>query len=115
MTEAEEPKERPPRAPPPLTALSGIDVPYGDLWTDFQISSRSGTQSIRPQDAVLYALTSVIWPRGWDNQGHRCTLTCPRDENHCVSSAARWTTPIIQPSADLTVVAEAKSGFIWSI
>lgn len=73
--------------PPPLTALSGIDVPYGDLWTDFQISSRSGTQSIRPQDAVLYALTSVIWLRGWNNQGPRCTCTCPRDENHRVPSA----------------------------
>lgn len=72
--------------PPFLTALSGIDVPYGDLWTDFQISSRSGTQSIRPQDAVLYALTSVIWPRGWNNQGRRCTRTCPGHENHCVSS-----------------------------
>lgn len=68
MTEAGKPKERPARVRPPvpLTALSVIDVPYGDVWTDFQISSRSGTQSIRLQDAVLYALTSVLWPRGWN-------------------------------------------------
>lgn len=112
MTEAEEPKERPPRAPPPppfLTALSGIDVPYGDLWTHFQISSRSGTQSMRPQVAVLYALTSVIWPRGWNNRGRRCTCTCPGDENPPRSQSCSLE-DAYNP-ADLTVVAEAKGGF----
>lgn len=95
MTEAEEPKERPPRvlspslslfSPPPLTALPGIDVPYGDLRTDFQISSRSGTQSIRLPDAVAYALTSVIWPRGRTvtSQDVRAVRrrARPREENH---------------------------------
>lgn len=46
-------------------------------------------------------------------QGRRCTRTThPEDENHYVSSAVRWTAPLIQPLVDLTVIVKSREGLI---
>lgn len=96
------------KAPPTTTTLSSIDVPYGDLWTDFQISSRSGTQSIRRQDTVLYALTSVMWPGGWNATSQDIHAHIHVHEMRTIVFPVLFTGDHLQPPVDLTVVAKCK-------